>query len=171
MLGKEVRDPNHTESQLDGTLGLGLLDMVTTFSSEKLTSQVTADCHGLHFLGQTIDAAGLQGYEIHMGETEFTGAGDEHPLVITERANEKVNATEGTVRADGLVFGTYIHGVFDHDEFRRSIINALRLRKGLPALENKRNVYAEKQRAYDNLAEKVRAALDMDKLYKILGEQ
>ena len=61
--------------------------------------------------------------------------------------------------------------MFDHDEFRRSIINALRLRKALPALENKRNVYAEKQRAYDNLAEKVRAALDMDKLYKILGEQ
>lgn len=171
MLGKEIRDPNHTESQFDGTPGLGLLDMVTTFSAEKLTSQVIADCHGLHFLGQTIDASGLHGYEIHMGETEFTGMGDEHPLVITERANEAVQAAEGTVRADGLVFGTYIHGIFDHDEFRRSVINALRIKKGLPALENKRNVYAEKQRAYDNLAEKVRAALDMDKLYKILGEQ
>ena len=27
--------------------------------------------------------------------------------------------------------GTYIHGVFDNDEFRRFIINQLRLRKGL----------------------------------------
>ena len=29
------------------------------------------------------------------------------------------------------VMGTYIHGVFDNDEFRRFIINQLRLRKGL----------------------------------------
>ena len=72
--------------------------------------------------------------------------------------------------ADGRVFGTYIHGIFDHDEFRRSLLNALRLAKGLPALKNTRNVYAEKQRSYDALADTVRAHLDMEKLREIMGE-
>ena len=31
--------------------------------------------------------------------------------------------------------GTYIHGVFDNDEFRRFIINQLRERKGLEPLD------------------------------------
>ena len=121
-------------------------------------------------MGQTITAEGLRGYEIHMGQTDFTRAEDMHPLCITERANQACSKTEGTMGADGRVFGTYIHGIFDHDEFRRSLLNALRLAKGLPALKNTRNVYAEKQRSYDALADTVRAHLDMEKLREIMGE-
>ena len=61
------------------------------------------------------------------------------------------------------------NGIFDHDEFRRSVLNALRLAKGLPALKNTRNVYAEKQHSYDALADVVRRSLDMDKLHAIMG--
>ena len=169
MLGQEIRDPQHTESEHDGTKGFGLLAMTTTFNAEKLTSQVEADCHELMFLGQKINASRLHGYEIHMGQTEFLDASDAHPLQITKRANQACQKTEGCVRADGRVFGTYIHGIFDHDEFRRSVLNALRLAKGLPALKNTRNVYAEKQHSYDALADVVRRSLDMDKLHAIMG--
>ncbi len=76
---------------------------------------------------------------------------------------------EGTCRGDGLVFGTYIHGIFDHDEFRRQVLNVIRRHKGLPALKNTRNVRAEKERSYDALADVVRKHLDMEKVRAIMG--
>ncbi len=169
MLGKEIRDPYHTESDKDGTEGLGLLDMKTTFSETKLTSQVEVDCVRWQFMGSVISASGLRGYEIHMGKTEFFGSDDTHPLKITKRADASVDIVEGTGRGDGLVFGTYVHGIFDHDEFRRSVLNAIRKHKGLSALKNTRNVRAEKERSYDALADVVRNHLDMDKVRTIMG--
>lgn len=169
MLGREIRDPHHTESQHDRVKGMGFLEMATEFSTEKLTSQVEANCHSWSFLGADISAAGLKGYEIHMGETSFVGTDDFHPLTITRRAGKACQVQEGTGRRDGLVFGTYIHGIFDHDGFRRMVINALRRKKGLKPLANTRNVYAEKQRSYDKLADIVRRSLDMDKLRSIMG--
>ena len=169
MLGREIRDPHHTESQYDRVKGMGFLEMATEFSTEKLTSQVEANCHSWSFLGADISAAGLKGYEIHMGETSFVGTEDFHPLTITRRAGKACQVQEGTGRRDGLVFGTYIHGIFDHDGFRRMVINALRRKKGLKPLANTRNVYAEKQRSYDKLADIVRRSLDMDKLRSIMG--
>ena len=170
MLGREIHDPHHTESSHDSVPGLGFLSMTTTFSPEKLTSQVEADCRSWTFLGRDISVKGLRGYEIHMGETEFSGAGDTHPLHITRRAGQDVDIVEGTGRTDGLVFGTYIHGIFDHDDFRRAVLNALRQKKGLSPLANTRNVNAEKQRSYDALADVVRRSLDMDKLRAIMEQ-
>jgi adenosylcobyric acid synthase len=125
----------------------------------------------LPFLGQTITAAGLKGYEIHMGHTEFTRSADKHPFHIVARADKPCDIIEGAVCRDGHVFGTYIHGLFDHDQFRRDILNAVRLHKGLPALASNRNRYLEKQRAYDRLAAAVRANLDMDKVKEIMDEE
>ncbi len=170
MLGEEIRDPKHTESKNDRVRGLGLLGLRTDFSAEKMTSQVKAKCDGMSFLGVEIIAPQLKGYEIHMGQTTFTRSIEQHPFYITERANQVCNAEEGTLSEDGTIFGTYIHGIFDQDEFRRSILNALRLHKGLPALQNTRNVYAEKQRSYDALADTVRAHFNLAKLREIMGE-
>ena len=147
------------------------MSMKTVFAKEKLTSQVEADCHGLHFLGQEIVAQGLKGYEIHMGHTEFTRESEEHPFTITCRGRQTCQSIEGTAAAAGNIFGTYIHGVFDNDEFRRSVLNAVREAKGLEPLANTRNVMAEKQQAYEHLADVVEEALDMDKLYEIMGEK
>lgn len=171
MLGEVIRDPQHTESQNDEAAGLGLLGMETVFASEKLTSQVVAQCQDLHFMGQSISADNLQGYEIHMGHTAFTREADKHPFTVCQRRGKACASQEGTVNAAGNVFGTYIHGVFDNDVFRRSVLNALRHSKGLEALANTRNVMAEKQQAYEHLADVVENALDMEKLYQIMGEK
>ena len=85
MLGEVIRDPQHTESQNDEAAGLGLLGMETVFASEKLTSQVVAQCQDLHFMGQSISADNLQGYEIHMGHTAFTREADKHPFTVCQR--------------------------------------------------------------------------------------
>ena len=171
MLGEVIRDPQHTESQNDEVAGLGLLGMETVFASEKLTSQVVAQCHDLHFMGQSISADNLQGYEIHMGHTAFTREADKHPFTVCQRRGKACASQEGTANTAGNVFGTYIHGVFDNDVFRRSVLNALRHSKGLEALANTRNVMAEKQQAYEHLADVVENALDMEKLYQIMGEK
>lgn len=171
MLGKEICDPFHTETRYDGVRGIGLLDFKTTFAKEKHTNQVEAICNDLFFAGQVISSASLHGYEIHMGETEFLSEQDEHPLKITKCSQEECNRTEGTTRRDGMIFGTYIHGIFDNDDFRRAIINALRIKKGLSPIANTRNVYAEKQRSYNILADAVRGALDMEKIKEILDSQ
>ena len=168
LLGEEIHDPYHTESDSDMIYGLGLLGMKTVFEAEKLTSQVIASCRDLSFLGQLISADGLRGYEIHMGKTEFTRPDDRHPFVINERRNEPCQETEGTASADGLVFGTYIHGIFDNDSLRRSLLNALRVRKGLQPISSIRNVLAEKQQAYERLADIVEQHLDMDKIKHIM---
>jgi len=170
MLGQEILDPQHTESAHDQVNGLGFLGMRTIFSASKLTSQVQAACKNLYFLGQNISCEQLSGYEIHMGKTEFTAEQDFHPFYITQRSNESCYAEEGCARRDGLVFGTYIHGLFDHDGFRRAILNALRSKKGLLPRENTRNVYAEKEESYNRLAAIVRKHLDMEKLHEIMGD-
>lgn len=169
MLGEAILDPHHTESEHDRVEGFGLLAMRTTFGEKKQTFQVQAVCASLYFLGQDIRGYGLRGYEIHMGQTEFSESA-EHPLCITRRGEEECRREEGLVSANGLVFGTYIHGIFDHDEFRRDVLNALRIRKGLEPLRNTRNTRAEKERSYDRLAAAVRESLDMKKLREIMGE-
>ncbi len=169
MLGEEILDPHHTESEFDGVKGLAFLPMKTTFEESKLTSQVEAECSSFRFLDREIPGSGLLGYEIHMGQTEFrmpTG----QPLVIRKRAGVETALQEGLVSEDGQVFGTYIHGIFDNDDFRRGILNAVRLKKGLPALENRRNVRAEKQQSYERLAAVVRESLDMELLHRILED-
>mgnify|MGYP001677697121 FL=1 len=171
MLGKRILDPHHTESSFDSTDGLGLLGLQTTFHENKLTSQVVASARDFSFLGKRISVDDIKGYEIHMGTTEFLCERDSHPLCVKERRGEVCDAAEGTVNEEENVFGTYIHGFFDHDGLRRAILNALRKKKGLPALAVTRNRYREKEESYDRLAAVVRAHLDMDKLREIMGEK
>lgn len=169
MLGETIYDPYHTESEHEQTAAMGLLAMETTFGRHKLTSQVQAQCSALRFLDSEITANNLHGYEIHMGQTVFLEEKKSHPFLLTERANEEVSLKEGLCREDGLVFGTYIHGIFDNDGFRRAILNALRKHKNLPLLENKVNTSAAKEASYNRLADTVRQNIDMTLLHAILA--
>ena len=149
MLGRKIFDPHHTESTVEEIDGLGLLPLITTFAVEKLTRQVTLDRLKFRFLDDEIDGRVLEGYEIHAGETEPSSA--------------------SLMMVDGNVFGTYVHGIFDNDDFRRQMLNAVRRRKGLAPLENTRNRRAEKQAAYDRLARIVRDNLNMALLDEIIN--
>ena len=99
----------------------------------------------------------LVGYEIHMGETTYNGHNSARPFArITERAGEIVNVLDGCVSANGNVIGTYIHGIFDNDEFRSGLINYLRL-KGLKSSDRCHvNSKSVKEHRYNELADIVR---------------
>ncbi len=171
MLGEMILDPKHTESTFDSTKGLGLLGIKTIFHEDKLTAQVTASVKDLPFLGKMLSAEKINGYEIHMGTTKFLRDNETHPFCIKKRRGKTCDAVDGTVNEAGNVFGTYIHGIFDHDGFRRALLNALRERKGLLPLTVVRNRYREKEESYDHLASVVRTHLDLEKLGEIMGEK
>lgn len=166
MLGRVVRDPLHTESEHDETAGFDYLPIETTFAAHKRLRQVKA-CADFTFLGEKISNKSLFGYEIHMGETHFME--DVHrPFRITQAAGAAIDVHDGAISADGHVIGTYIHGVFDDDDFRRALLNRLRVRRGWAELPVQYRYRAAKERAYDRLAETVRTSLDMEKLREIV---
>ena len=74
----------------------------------------------------------------------------------------------GYGRSDGRVLGTYLHGLFDADEFRRWFIDQLRMDKGLSPLEQVQTRF-DLEDSIDHLAGVVREAVDMDAVYKALG--
>ena len=80
----------------------------------------------------------------------------------------EVDIQDGLVTADGNCFGTYIHGIFDNDELRRGILNALRKKKGLASLPVQFRLQEYKESEYDRLAATVREALNMDLVYELL---
>ncbi|MEQ8160857.1 MAG: threonine-phosphate decarboxylase, partial [Smithellaceae bacterium] len=74
----------------------------------------------------------------------------------------------GLGTADGNVWGTYLHGVFDADEFRRWFIDRLRVKRGLPAYGEVCTAY-DLEPAFERLAAVVRESLDMAAIYRIMG--
>ena len=167
MLGRTIRDPYHTESLHDEVEALGFLPMVTTFAEKKVTSQVIAQSLDWQFLGEKHNFTQLHGYEIHMGLTEFVSE-VRHPFIINTRNGQTADKIDGAVSKDGYILGSYIHGIFDNDEYRRTVLNILRQRKGLAPLPIKQNYAAKKQAAFNRLAQTVRNALDMDKIKQII---
>ena len=103
-----------------------------------------------------------------MGRTDFLGPVTP-AFMITSRSGREQNCADGVVRPDGLVMGTYIHGIFDNDEYRRALVDRLRTRKGLAALNTVQDTLARKQESYNRLAEVVKSSLDMDLVYRIMG--
>ena len=168
MLGERISDPLHTESAHDAVEGLGYLPLTTTFAARKHLRQVTADCAAFPFLGENISVHGMRGYEIHMGDTTFA---EEvcRPFRIVRAGNTEASVLDGAVSADGRIAGTYIHGIFDDDHFRRAVLNRLRVRRGMEELPIQYRCGAEKEHAYDRLAATVQRSLDMDKLAAIIA--
>lgn len=191
MLGKELHDPMSVEH--GGSLkGLGLLPTVTTFSAQKTRTQVSGVAGDLsHTIFPNLSGLPYEGYEIHMGQTvicpkdetcESNGAcesnNSNNPSVshdavcfgsILKRNGADCEETQGCCM--GNVFGTYLHGVFDHPQMAQGIIEALCERKGISAEQISAVDFASyKETQYDLLAKGVREALDMKRIYQILNE-
>jgi cobyric acid synthase len=153
ILGREISDPFGIESAGGRTLdGLGLLPVRTELAREKTLTRAAArhlasDCE-------------VRGYEIHHGRTD---GGNVAPLIRREDGEIIGVGTE-----TGLLWGTYLHGIFDADGFRRWFIDRLRVRGGLAPLGRIAAVY-DLEPALDRLAETVRRSLRMDEIYRIMG--
>jgi len=151
MLGRLIKDPHGLESACQCINGLGFLDLETTLAQDKtLTRQ-----KGTHRLS----GLSIQGYEIHHGQTVSSHA----PLL--HFADGKAC---GVASDDGLIWGSYLHGIFDNDHFRRWFLDGLRHKQGLAPMGRICAPY-DLEPAFDRLADTVRTQLDIKQVYRLLG--
>lgn len=160
IIGKTISDPHHVESYNETIEGLGLLNVETELEETKTTTQETGTIVG-SVLGQDLSGESIKGYEIHMGQTV--------PLdnKTTRFAKLADGRMDGAVAENGMVMGTYLHGIFDNDVFREGILNKLKEKKHLEA-GAVQDYAAFKESQYDLLAKSVKDALDMDAVMRII---
>jgi adenosylcobyric acid synthase len=114
-------------------------------------------------------------YEIHMGETVAYDA--VHPLIaIEERSGEAVTELDGCVFADGLVMGTYVHGLLENDAVRHALIDGLLAQRSAGSrrpdtarVTVRRSLAVEREYQLDRLAATVRSSLDLRPLLAACG--
>lgn len=169
MLGKKIKDPFQIESEKGKIQGLDLLDMETAIEQDKVTSQVKARLiSNLPFTGREIDFEQLAAYEIHMGKTE-RGA-NLSPIFEVQREKKEEIIVDGAVNKENLIWGTYLHGLFDNDQFRYRLINYLREKKGLARSGQRQlNYREEREKSYNKFAELVREHLDLEQIYSLIS--
>ena len=128
------------------------MPLLTTLDSDKTLKAVTAS--------HPESGLTLKGYEIHHGYTAGNGV---DPAMISADGT-----AIGFASRDGLVMGTYLHGLFDNDAFRWWFIDRLRSRRDLAVLGDVRVKY-DLEPALDRLADIVRANLDVKQAYRLMG--
>ena len=172
MLGARISDPLGVESHWKEVKGLGLLNIETTFGTIKTTCRVEAvriSDFGFRIADWNINEI-LKGYEIHMGTS--TG---EIGLFKVRRlaADSAIRNPQSEIVLDGSInkncWGTYIHGIFENDGFRRDILNDLRARRGLSQVRHTYSYHDMQEKAIDAVADVVRANVDMDFIQKAAG--
>lgn len=166
MLGKNIKDPLNIESTQGEITGLGLLDLETYIDREKITRQVKARVSSNISFFKDIKGELLSGYEIHHGRSEVKSA-QEHLIEILDEDNI---IADGIINENNNVWGTYLHGIFDNDHFRRIYINHLRIIKGLkPISGDHLSSRAEREKAYDQLADLIEENISMTLLNDIIA--
>ena len=159
MLGSEIIDGG-IEDTLGTMPGLGLLDAVTRFDLyEKRTVQVKKTVTGGGPILQSIRGQNVTGYEIHMG--------------VTSPKGQAAFGDDGAVSESGIVIGTYLHGLFENENFRNAFLDFLHRRKN-PGLDQSLfpkaeiGVRAAKGDGFAELAQATEAHLDMEKIWRML---
>lgn len=140
MLGKTLSDPHGMEGDSGSCEGLGFLDVNTIFTQTKTVTP---------WQGRYAELD-VSGYEIHLGQTQ--GADCTRPLFTSAKG------AEGAISADGRVMGSYIHGVFAGDAFRRAFLQAL------GAKTSSYNYNQHMQDILDAWADVLATALSIDQL-------
>ncbi len=127
ILGDTIIDKG-IEGDVNSTYeGLGFLPIQTEFLSyNKITRQVQAEIIGIpEFNGYLIE-----GYEIHMGK--ITPKENAIPLLkVTKGSLDAQQSLMGAMNKQNNVFGTFIHGFWDNDDFRNKFIKFLYSKKNL----------------------------------------
>jgi adenosylcobyric acid synthase len=164
MLGRKILDPHGIEGPHQEVAGLGLLDIETVLDREKVTSQVeaVATVRSSKLGVRSGDTETLKGYEIHMGRT----TGDVGLFNLKRCGSNAALRTQDSEpipdgSAKGSVWGTYIHGIFDNDAFRRGLINVLRVKRGLAPAADVADFAKSRDVALDRWASVLRDCIDM----------
>ncbi len=147
MLGRSIADPDGVEGPPGATEGLGLLDVETVLTGDKVLRPAA---------GRLVSGAPFAGYEIHVGRT--TGPGLHRPLLVREDGTG-----EGAVSAEGRIAGAYVHGLFDGAQARASLLAEL------GAASDGLDQIARVDAALDEIAAVLQSSFDIPRLAAIAG--
>jgi adenosylcobyric acid synthase len=143
MLGKSVADPDGIEGPAGSIDGLGLLDVATVLTEDKILAPARGRCLS--------HDAPLDGFEMHAGRTfgpdcmrPFSKLSDGRP--------------DGAVSANGKIVGTYLHGLFAEPAQRSAWLQ--RLGGQGSGLSYEDGV----ERALDAIATRLETHLDLEEL-------
>jgi len=114
MLGRSIADPDGIEGPPASVHGLGLLAIDTVMTADKRVTETAAIHVGSN--------EPVRGYEIHIGRS--TGSDCVRPMFTV------TGTPEGATRPDGRVMGSYLHGMFSADGFRRMFLASLGVTPG-----------------------------------------
>lgn len=168
MLGEQLHDPHHVESNHLNLAGMGLFPFKTTFTKEKHTERVV----GTAQLDRKFPEISIEGYEIHMGMSHFKKKLF-RPFKI--RIHDQPDSSEsyhldGVRSKDSKVWGTYLHGIFHNDRYRWGWLNSIRVDKGWPIHQEFFSFKDSREAAFERLAEHVRKHLDMEQIGHIINK-
>ncbi len=161
MMGKTI-----TDSGIEGSGGsaasvdgLGLLDISTDFTQyEKQTIRTRKTVTGTGPILGSINKQQVDGYEIHMGMSRLHS--DLH-------SNIPAFDDDGCIDVTGLIWGTYMHGLFENENLRDAFLEYLYTRRGLKYGSIKdRITYTD---PYNQLAQHFLAHVDMEAVEGMLG--
>ena len=148
MLGQHIHDPHGLEGKAGSSNGLGFFDMNTTLEPEKILRNVTGSL--------TFNDAKITGFEIHAGVTSY--------LASYQPAVKFSHGFDGAISEDGLILGTYLHGLFESPTASTTLLSWV-------APDNEIQFYdyhAVRETSVNRLADCVSQHLDTAQLYKLL---
>ena len=159
MLGKSLEDPHNKETLNELSpflyMGMNLLPIKTIFRKMKKTSQREV----ITYWPETKE---VKGFEMHYGESDLINNENYNIIPLFK------NTSLGWViekKDNSFIGGTYLHGIFENDEWRRQWINKIRKKKGL----NKLNINLvenshKRERLLDLLTDSFEKNIHMDKM-------
>ena len=158
MLGEKISDPDAVEGEEEKIKGLSFLPILTTLAKEKKLTQVKGEISNFPFTDTDVP---FEGYEIHAGKTELTGS-EKNINIMTDKT---MTEEYGYFTENGKVTGTYIHGFFDSEKLRTSLLNHLAKNKTTnPGLTFGNTSSVDKDKVYDNLADMFKKYINLDKI-------
>ena len=143
MLGTRIIDPDGIEGAPGAADGLGFLDMATEMTGGKRLTEVTAT--------HRPSGVAFSGYEMHKGVSD--GPDTARPFALLD------GRPEGATCPTGRVMGSYLHGMFRDDGFRRAFLGGLGARLSDLAYDD------TVEATLDALAAHMEAHLDLDRLF------
>ena len=157
MLGDDIIDSEGIEGEITSEKGFGFLSIDTRFSKEKITRQTKGYIKNISDSLNECIGIKVFGYEIHNGTTTIKNK----EQIFIENENGDILGT-----FNKNVIGTYLHGIFDDNNFLNSFINKLMINKGINILDKELMNYKKyKLTQYDELTKLFEENIDLNRIF------